>query len=284
MVQLIIWSPRRRELLNCPLDETTWLDRSVLSAGDDPTLHRSPRCPGIRYMDHEWGLVSRDPSHEVFAAPYVTDAGLRAEVVEKSAQHVLPRALDGFERYPVLLETGVWLVSVGKWPLQLFVNVPAYKGADLGVPDMGNELSTLAGGGLTQDFPGLKHRNSPRPDAVARARAYLDRSRHGCLALAYYYQRYILADLAPQPVRMSDVATALDLAGEAAVSEYKKELQRLIWGEQGHQHELAQFLIAHGLIGRADLDRANQIAADNRREGKVAQARERLRYRTSPRS
>jgi hypothetical protein len=284
MVQLIIWSPRRRELLNCPLDETTWLDRSVLSAGDDPTLHRSPRCTGIRYMDHAWGLVSRDPSHEVFVAPYVAGTGLRAEVVEKSAQHVLPRALDGFERYPVLLETGVWLVSVGKWPLQLFVNVRAYKGADLDVPDMGNELSTVAGGALTQDFRGLQHHNSPRAEAVGRARAYLDRSRYGRLALAYYYQRYILADLAPQPLRMSDVAAALDLAGEAAVSEYKKELQRLIWGEQGHQHELAQFLIAHGLVGRADLDRANQIAADNRREGKVAQARERLRYRTLPRS
>jgi hypothetical protein len=283
MVQLIIWSPRRRELLNCPLDETTWLDRSVLSGGDDPTLHRSPRCPGIRYMDHEWGLVSRDPSHEVFVAPHDADRGLRAEVIEKAAQHVLPRALDGFERYPALLDTGVWLVSVGKWPLQLFVNVPAYKGPDLGALDLGNELSTVAGGALTQDFPGLQHHNSPRPDAVARARAYLNRSRHGRLALAYYYQRYILADLAPQPVRMSDVATALDLAGEAAVSEYKKELQRLIWGEQGHQHELAQFLIAHGLIDRADLDRANQIAADNRREGKSAQARERLRYRTSPR-
>lgn len=284
MVQLIIWSPRRRELLNCPLDETTWLDRGVLSAGDDPTLHRSPRCPGIRYMDHEWGLVSRDPSHEVFVAPYVAGLGLRAEVAEKSAQHVLPRALAGFERYPVLLASGMWLVSVGRWPLQLFVNVPAYRGADLGAADMESELSTVAGAALTQGFPGLRHHDPPRPDAVARARAYLDRSRYGRLALAYYYQRYVLADLAPQPVRMSDVAAALDLAGEAAVSEYKKELQRLIWGEQGHQHELAQFLIAHGLIGRADLDRANQMAADNRREGKVAQARERLRYRASPRS
>jgi hypothetical protein len=231
-------------------------------------------------MDHEWGLISRDTSHEVFVAPYVAGTGLRAEVVEKSAQHVLPRALDGFERYPVLLETGVWLVSVGKWPLQLFVNVRAYKGADLEASDKGDGLSTLAGA-VTQDFPGLQHHNSPRADAVDRARAYLERSKYGRLALAYYYQRYILADLAPQPVRMSDVAAALDLASEAAVSEYKKELQRLIWGEQGHQHELAQFLIAHDLIGREDLDRANQIAVDNQREGKVAQARERLRYRTS---
>jgi hypothetical protein len=284
MAQLIIWSPRRRELLSCPLDETTWLDRTLLSAGDDPTLHRSPRCPAVRYMDHEWGLVSRDSSNEVFVAPYVAGAGLRAEAVEKSAQHVLPRAVDGFERYPVHLQTGVWLVSVGKWPLQLFVNVPAYRGDDLSIPGTGSDSSTVAGSGFGEGFPGHQSPNPPRPEAVSRARAYLERSRHGRLALAYYYQRYILADLAPQPVRMSDVAAALDLAGEAAVSEYKKELQRLIWGEQGHQHELAQFLIAHGLIDRADLDRAKQIAADNRREGKDEQARERLRYRTSPRA
>src|SRR5438874_1727383 len=82
MAHLRIWSPRQRELLNCPLDETTWLDRTVLSAGDDPTLHRSPRCPGIRYVDHEWGLISRDPSHEVFVASYAAGDRLRAEVVE----------------------------------------------------------------------------------------------------------------------------------------------------------------------------------------------------------
>jgi len=284
MAQLIIWSPRRRELVSCPLDETTWLDRSVFSGGDDPTLHRSPRCPGVRYMDHEWGMVSRDPSHEVFIAPYVAGPGLQADVVEKSARHVLPRALDNFERYPVPLETGVWLVSVGKWPLQLFVNVPAYRGPGLGSPDIGSESSTVGGAALAQGFPGFQHENPPRADAVSRARAYLERSRQGRVALAYYYQRYILADLAPQPMRMNDVATALDLAGEAAISDYKKELQRLIWGEQGHQHELAQFLIAHDLINRAALDRANQIAADNRREGKDEQARERLRYRASPQS
>jgi hypothetical protein len=284
MAQLIIWSPRLRELLNCPLDETMWLDRTVLSAGDDPTLHRSPRCPGIRYIDHEWGLISRDPSHEVFVARHAASDRLRAEVAEKSAQHVLPRALDGFERYPVPLPTGTWMISVGKWPLQLFVNVPAHRGDDLGMPQGVSESSTVTGNALAQGLPGLQHQNPPRPDAVSRARVYLERSRHGRLALAYYYQRYILADLAPQPMRMSDVATALDLAGEAAVSDYKKELQRLIWGEQGHQQELAQFLITHNLISRADLDQARQIAADNQREGKDKQARERLRYRTPPRN
>jgi hypothetical protein len=177
MAQLVIWSPRRRELLNCPLDETTWLDRNLLSAGDDPTLHRSPRCPGIRYVDHEWGLVSRDPSHEVFVAPHRPGAALRARLVESSAEHVLPRAVDGFERYPVRLGTGVWLVSVGAWPLQLFANVPARPGDDLGIPGDADESSTVGGTALPQAFPGFQRHRPPRPDAVSRARAYLVRSR-----------------------------------------------------------------------------------------------------------
>lgn len=283
MAQLIIWSPRLRQLLNCPLDETTWLDRRVLSAGTDSTLHRSPRCPGVRYMDNQWGLINRDTSHEVFAAPHVADLGLQAEEVQKSARHVLPRALDGFERYPVPLATGVWLVCVGKWPLQLFVNVPAYGGNDLAMLDAAAQASTVGGVASLRGSSHLRHQNPPQPDAVSKARAYLDRSRQGRQALAYYYRRYILADLAPQPVRMAEVAAALDLPGEATVSDYKKELQRLIWGKQGHQHELAEFLIANDLIGRADLDRANQIAADNEREGKAERARQRLRYRPSPR-
>jgi hypothetical protein len=283
MAQLIIWSPRLRQLLNCPLDETTWLDRRVLSAGIDPTLHRAPRCPGVRYMDNQWGLINRDSSHEVFVAPPVADVGLQAEAVQKAARHVLPRALDGFERYPVTLATGVWLVCVGKWPLQLFVNVPAYGGNDLATLGAAAQASTVGGTTALQASPHLRHQNPARPDAVSKVRAYLDRSKQGRLALAYYYQRYILADLAPQPVRMAEVASALDLAGGATISDYKKELQRLIWGEQGHQHELAEFLIANDLIGRADLDRANQIAADHEREGKAESARQRLRYRPSPR-
>src|SRR5262252_10222079 len=99
------------------------------------------------------------PVVQVFVAPPIAGPGIQAEAVEKSAQHVLPRALDGFERYPVPLETGVWLVSVGKWPLQLFVNVPAYRGPGLSSPDIGSEPSTEGVAALAQGFPGFQHEN-----------------------------------------------------------------------------------------------------------------------------
>jgi hypothetical protein len=67
-------------------------------------------------------------------------------------------------------------------------------------------------------------------------------------------------------------------AGEGAVSDYKKELQRLIWSEQGHARELAEFLLASGLLTKTDLDLAEKVAA-NEASGKASAARDRLRYR-----
>jgi hypothetical protein len=78
---------------------------------------------------------------------------------------------------------------------------------------------------------------------------------------------------------MIEVAIALDLSGEGTVSDYKKELQRLIWREQGHARELAEFLLANGLITKADLDLAGKVAATNEAGGKAEAARDRLRYR-----
>jgi hypothetical protein len=78
---------------------------------------------------------------------------------------------------------------------------------------------------------------------------------------------------------MTEVAIALDLSGEGAVSDYKKELQRRIWNEQRHQRELPEFLLAGGLITAADLERAKKLAVDNERSGKSETARKRLRYR-----
>ena len=78
---------------------------------------------------------------------------------------------------------------------------------------------------------------------------------------------------------MIDVAIALDLRGDGAVSDYKKELQRRIWNEQRHQRELPEFLLANGLLSQPDLERAMRAAAANERSGKTSTARERLRYR-----
>jgi intergrase/recombinase len=99
------------------------------------------------------------------------------------------------------------------------------------------------------------------------------------MAMAYYYQQFILGAVAPQAVPMIEVVIALDLSGEGAVSDYKKELQRRIWKEQHHQRDLAEFLLANGLISRADLERARKVAAVNERNGKTERAKERLRYR-----
>ena len=83
---------------------------------------------------------------------------------------------------------------------------------------------------------------------MAHVRAYFERNGTARMALAYYYQEYILGLAAPQPVPMTDVAIALDLSGEGAISDYKKMLQGFIWAERGHPRQLAEFLLANGLL------------------------------------
>jgi hypothetical protein len=109
--------------------------------------------------------------------------------------------------------------------------------------------------------------------------AYFKRNALARMALAYYYRDYILGTVAPQAVPMIEVAIALDLSSEGTIGEFKKELQRRIWNEQHHQRQLAQFLLANGLIGRPDLDRALRVAAANEASGRTRVARERLSYR-----
>jgi hypothetical protein len=98
------------------------------------------------------------------------------------------------------------------------------------------------------------------------------------MAMAYHYQEYILGLPGPQPVPMTEVAVAFDLSGEGAVSDYKKLLQDLIWSERGHPRELAEFLLANGLLTRADLESARKTALANERSGKSEMARRRLQY------
>ncbi len=120
--------------------------------------------------------------------------------------------------------------------------------------------------------------NPPLPDAVAKVRAFFDRNGTACLAMAYSTRSSSAGAVAPQAVPMIEVAIALDLSGEGAVSDYKKELQRRIWKERGHQRELAEFLLANGLINLAGLERAKNLAVANERSGKTETARVRLRY------
>jgi hypothetical protein len=118
-----------------------------------------------------------------------------------------------------------------------------------------------------------------RKDAVPRVRGYFERNAMARLAMAYYYQEFILGLSAPQTVPMLDVVIALNLSGEGAVSDYKKLLQGFIWSERGHARDLTGFLLSNGLLTSADLNEARLIADQNERNGVCEMARKRLRYR-----
>ena len=270
--RLFLWSAARGEWVNCPPDEITWLDRRRLSGDEDLTLHRAPRCAGLRYVHHHWELFSRDTTYRIYLAPYVAGTPLTAEAVERTARHVLPVAPTRYEALPVPLAEGSWLVSVGPWVLRLRLEVSGHRPAEPPVPADGQQLTTRAG-------TIVRRGSEPGEDAVARVRGYFERNVTARLAMAYYYQEYILGLAAPQTVPMITVVIALDLSGEGAVSDYKKLLQGLIWKERGHARDLADFLLANGLLTPADLDEARQVAAENERTGVCEIARQRLQYR-----
>ncbi len=270
--QLFLWSAARGEWRNCPPDEIAWLDRSTLSDNADLTLHRTPRCPGFRYVHHRWELFSRDTTYPVYLAPDVAGTALRAEEVQRMACRVLPLATARYEPLPVTLEEGLWLVSVGAWVVRLRLDVPARPGADPAAPDRDADATTTAVDTGRRD-------GAPGDDAVARVRGYFQRNATARLTMAYYYQEFILGRPAPQTVPMMNVVIALNLSGEGAVSDYKKLLQGFIWSERGHARDLVGFLLASGLLTLADLDEAKRVAADNERYGVCEMARQRLQYR-----
>jgi len=217
-------------------------------------------------------LFSRDTTHRVYLAPEAAGTLLSAEVVQRTARHVLPAAPARYEALPVILTEGTWLVSVGTWVLRLRLDAPGRLGADLAVTDGGKQATTRAG-------TIVRRSSEPGQDAVARVRSYFERNATARLTMAFYYQEFILGLAAPQTVPMMNVVIALDLSGEGAVSDYKKLLQGLIWKERGHARDLADFLLANGLLTPADLDEARQAAAENERSGVCAMARQRLQYR-----
>jgi hypothetical protein len=270
--RLFLWSAARGEWVSCPPDEITWLDRRTLSGDEDVTLHRAPRCAGLRYVHHRWELFSRDTTYRIYLAPDAPGTPLTAEAVERTARHVLPAAPARYEALPVTLAEGSWLVSVGRWVMRLRLEVAARPPAEPPVPDDGRQLTTRAG-------TIVRRGSEPGEEAVARVRGYFERNVTARLTMAYYYQEFILGLAAPQTVPMISVVIALDLSGEGAVSDYKKLLQGFIWKERGHARDLADFLLANGLLTPADLDEARQVAAENERKGVCEIARQRLQYR-----
>jgi hypothetical protein len=284
--QLFIWSRARSEWVSCPPDEITWLDRGLLSDNQDLTLHRAPRCAGLRHVHHRWELFSRDTTYRVYLAPGpASPAGSPpppsrtfpgAGAVQQAARHVLPVAPARYEAQPVELDAGSWLVSVGDWVLPLRLDPPR-QGDRPAAPRTDRQPATRDGRVRVGAAPGGAGHSAP--DAADRVRGYFERNATARIAMAYYYQEFILGLAAPQPVPMMDVVIALNLSGEGAVSDYKKLLQGFIWKERGHARDLADFLLSNGLLTPADLDDARRIAAVNERSGVCEMARKRLRYR-----
>jgi hypothetical protein len=270
--RLFLWSAARSEWVSCPPDEITWLDRRMLSGDEDLTLHRAPRCAGLRYVHHRWELFSRDTTYRIYLAPYAAGTPLSAEAVERTARHVLPVAPARYEALPITLAEGSWLVSVGPWVLRLRLDVADRPPAEPPVADDGKQLTTRAG-------TIVRRSGGAGEDAVARVRGYFERNTTARLTMAFYYQEFILGLAAPQTVPMINVVIALDLSGEGAVSDYKKLLQGFIWKERGHARDLADFLLANGLLTPTDLDEARRVAAENERKGVCEIARQRLQYR-----
>jgi hypothetical protein len=279
--QLYLWSAGRGEWLACPPDEITWLDRHTLSENTDLTLHRAPRCAGLRYVHHGWELFSRDTTHRVYIAPAADLMAVTAAAVERSARHVLPAAPEHYEAIPFNLGEGTWLVSVGSWVVRLRLEQTRRPHRDDGTT-ADRQLPPTQDGRISARVLHARENSPPREGAVDRVRAFFERNGTARLAMAYYYAEYIIGVAAPQTVPMADVAIALDLSNEGAVSDYKKQLQGLIWAERGHARQLPGFLLSNGLLTLAHLDEARRVAAANERSGICATARERLRYRPNP--
>jgi hypothetical protein len=273
--RLFLWSTACDEWVSCPPDEVTWLDRSTLSDNEDLTLHRAPRCPGLRHVQRRWELFSRDMTYQVYLAPDTAGAPLSAEAVRRTARHVLPVARESYEARPVVLDQGLWLVSVAAWVLRLRLDLPTEAG--LGAADTGGDQQPVTQANENVR-PGAAA-SAIRKDAAARVLGYFERNTTARLAMAYYYQEFILGFSAPQTVPMLNVVIALNLSGEGAVSDYKKLLQGFIWSERGHARDLTRFLLANGLLTPADLNEARLLAEQNERNGVCEMARKRLRYR-----
>src|SRR5579864_4058837 len=116
--RLFLWSAARGEWVSCRPDEITWLDRRLLSGDEDLTLHRAPRCAGLRYVHRRWELFSRDTTYRVYLAPRppgtpktpetprtpetpkTPGTPADAEAVRRTACHVLPVAPARYEALP----------------------------------------------------------------------------------------------------------------------------------------------------------------------------------------
>jgi hypothetical protein len=292
MSELLVSSEAHQQEVSGQPGEVTWIDRALLSNNTDLTLHRRPRCPGLRYVDHQWELFNKDADHSVYIAPYFDGEPRTFRNVRRQASRVMPVARSAYEPVPWVLEPGRWLISVGQWVVRLTLTTAA----DLAGGQDGDTLTRSSHGPTTQMRPQAppgeggpaKLGGPPLPDALQRTRDYFARHEIVLLAIAYYYRDFILnrygresgVPIDPQTMPIVEVAVDLNLPSDSSVSEYKKELQRCIWGTTGgHQRELAEYLLNHGLISPIELDRAQDLARRNVESGLAEQARQRFSYK-----
>ena len=184
--QLFIWSFLRDEWAACPPDEITWLDRGLLSGNEDLTLHRAPRCAGLRHVHHRWELFSRDTTYRVYLAPHSGGTLPSAEAVQRAASHVLPVAPAHYEALPATLEEGAWLVSVGSWVLPLRLDAPdrAPGTADPAGP-RSDKLPATRDSRILSKHSAAADGGPAKDDAVAHVRGYFQRNATARLAMAF---------------------------------------------------------------------------------------------------
>ena len=144
MSELVIWSASAGKWQGRPIDEITWLDRNLLSSGADKSLHRSPRCPALRYVHYRWELFSRNTTHSVYVAPFTAGTAPDHQAVAAAARYVLRRQ-SPLEAQPVRLDAGAWLITVGKWVLPVCIDVAAGSRDEPTVPP-GDSQPTTQGG------------------------------------------------------------------------------------------------------------------------------------------
>ena len=171
--RLFLWSTACDEWVSCAHDEIIWLDRSTLSDNEDVTLHRAPRCAGLRHVQHRWELFSRDTTYPVYLAPDTAGTPLSAEAVRRTARHVLPVAPESYEARPVVLDQGLWVVGVAAWVLRLRLDMPTEADVDADDPDDDEEVVTRANESVRRGPVA----GATRKDAVARVRGWLGKYR-----------------------------------------------------------------------------------------------------------
>ena len=126
----------------------------------------SATTPATRYTWRPW-----DPWVQT------TRPVLDYEQVQAAAVHVLPVARGRFQPYPLRLDNGSWLVSVGKWVVVLDVDGPGDRSGGPATAD--NGTATQEHRSRANESRARGRRARPLPDAVAEGSCLLRTQNHG---------------------------------------------------------------------------------------------------------